>query len=196
MTETKWCGPGNKAKNENDLGYFKITDACCRDHDLCGDSIKPLGSKHGLRNLSPFVRFSLSHTHLLDLIHVFSLPLFQVFFNFLDVFCYDPRLQITFFLFSLAHNFIIDGLPMEREPNNSIFQNVFRDLYRLNNHSFANHEFNVIPSRDFFYFFFDRVGNFIILRFYVPLFEESKTLRCYSSRIIGWLHFILNIGEC
>ncbi|XP_012341011.1 phospholipase A2-like [Apis florea] len=56
VPKTKWCGPGNKAKNENDLGYFKITDACCRDHDLCGDSIKPLGSKHGLRNLSPFVR--------------------------------------------------------------------------------------------------------------------------------------------
>ncbi|XP_006616412.2 phospholipase A2-like isoform X2 [Apis dorsata] len=53
---TKWCGPGNKAKNPNDLGYFNITDACCREHDFCPDSIKAFRSKHNLWNSSIFLR--------------------------------------------------------------------------------------------------------------------------------------------
>ncbi|XP_015124799.1 phospholipase A2 [Diachasma alloeum] len=47
---TKWCGQGNKARDDNDLGRFKRTDSCCRDHDRCPDKIKGGKSKHGIRN--------------------------------------------------------------------------------------------------------------------------------------------------
>ncbi|XP_011313037.1 phospholipase A2 isoform X2 [Fopius arisanus] len=47
---TKWCGQGNKAKDENDLGKFKQTDRCCRAHDRCPDKIKGGTSKHGIEN--------------------------------------------------------------------------------------------------------------------------------------------------
>ncbi|KAJ9591052.1 hypothetical protein L9F63_027740, partial [Diploptera punctata] len=47
---TKWCGAGNNAENENDLGEFKNTDACCRTHDHCPDYILSGRIKHGLNN--------------------------------------------------------------------------------------------------------------------------------------------------
>uniref|UniRef100_A0A1V1WBH9 Putative phospholipase n=1 Tax=Superstitionia donensis TaxID=311983 RepID=A0A1V1WBH9_9SCOR len=45
---TKWCGPGNKAANESDLGWL-AADKCCRAHDHC-DSISQGKSKYGLKN--------------------------------------------------------------------------------------------------------------------------------------------------
>lgn len=32
---TKWCGPGDSAKDEDDLGETADVDRCCRSHDLC-----------------------------------------------------------------------------------------------------------------------------------------------------------------
>lgn len=53
---TKWCGPGDIAKNYNDLGTYRETDKCCREHDNCGDLILPRKSKHGLENPDSFTR--------------------------------------------------------------------------------------------------------------------------------------------
>ncbi|XP_055934082.1 uncharacterized protein LOC129963626 [Argiope bruennichi] len=53
---TKWCGAGNIAKSENDLGVAVKTDKCCRDHDRCGDYILGGRIKHGLQNDSPFTK--------------------------------------------------------------------------------------------------------------------------------------------
>ncbi|KAG9434460.1 phospholipase A2-like [Apis mellifera carnica] len=63
VPSTKWCGPGNKAKNYNDLGFNHITDACCREHDYCPDSIKALRRKHNLWNASLFLRSKCSCDH-------------------------------------------------------------------------------------------------------------------------------------
>lgn len=52
---TKWCGPGNNADNENDLGHFEETDKCCRAHDHC-DGIESGGSKYGLINDTPYTK--------------------------------------------------------------------------------------------------------------------------------------------
>ncbi|ESO95492.1 hypothetical protein LOTGIDRAFT_117034 [Lottia gigantea] len=55
---TKWCGVGNISKDYNDLGVFRETDKCCREHDYCPDYISPYQSKYGLENNSPFVRLN------------------------------------------------------------------------------------------------------------------------------------------
>uniref|UniRef100_A0A336MZ82 phospholipase A2 n=1 Tax=Culicoides sonorensis TaxID=179676 RepID=A0A336MZ82_CULSO len=36
---TKWCGPGNSAKNYDDLGENVAEDKCCRAHDNCDDHL-------------------------------------------------------------------------------------------------------------------------------------------------------------
>nr|API81336.1 venom toxin [Hemiscorpius lepturus] len=50
---TKWCGPGNSAKNYSDLGTLVEADVCCRDHDHC-DNIASQETKYGLKNKRPF----------------------------------------------------------------------------------------------------------------------------------------------
>ena len=47
---TKWCGSGDKAANDSDLGRFNETDACCREHDKCPLSIGGRETKYGLTN--------------------------------------------------------------------------------------------------------------------------------------------------
>lgn len=54
MYGTKWCGPGNKAKHDNDLGYFRNVDKCCRDHDRCPDKIHRDKQRWGVQNLIGF----------------------------------------------------------------------------------------------------------------------------------------------
>ncbi|XP_064613349.1 phospholipase A2-like [Liolophura sinensis] len=49
---TKWCGKGNLAKNNNDLGSLKKPDRCCRAHDLCSTKIKAGKTKYGIKNKS------------------------------------------------------------------------------------------------------------------------------------------------
>lgn len=48
---TKWCGPGDIAKEYDDLGSARSTDMCCRDHDHSLDNIPAFGKKHGLTNV-------------------------------------------------------------------------------------------------------------------------------------------------
>lgn len=56
MKGTKWCGPGNISKSEDDLGIFKKTDACCRTHDECPDIIEGHQTKYNLTNPNFFTR--------------------------------------------------------------------------------------------------------------------------------------------
>ncbi len=37
---TKWCGSGNLAASENDLGILSGPDRCCRTHDKCPMELK------------------------------------------------------------------------------------------------------------------------------------------------------------
>lgn len=56
---TKWCGPGNTASSEEELGHFAETDKCCRAHDHC-DGIEAGGSKYGLKNDSPYTKLEIN----------------------------------------------------------------------------------------------------------------------------------------
>ncbi|GIY23761.1 phospholipase A2 [Caerostris darwini] len=53
---TKWCGAGNIAKDDDDLGFLQDTDRCCRAHDNCDDIIEGGGTKYNLTNKSPFTK--------------------------------------------------------------------------------------------------------------------------------------------
>lgn len=57
---TKWCGPGNIAENDNDLGSERETDLCCREHDMCPDIIEAGGTKYGLTNKAHYTRLNCS----------------------------------------------------------------------------------------------------------------------------------------
>ncbi|KAG8041036.1 hypothetical protein G9C98_002024 [Cotesia typhae] len=47
---TKWCGPGNVAQDNYDLGSDRKVDMCCRDHDLCEPKIRSGETKYGIKN--------------------------------------------------------------------------------------------------------------------------------------------------
>lgn len=51
---TKWCGPGDVAKNYDDLGSASRTDSCCREHDHSGDNIPAFETKHNITNYLPY----------------------------------------------------------------------------------------------------------------------------------------------
>ncbi|GIY79658.1 phospholipase A2 [Caerostris darwini] len=51
---TKWCGSGDIATRDDDLGILADVDKCCREHDKCDDYIEGGQSKYNLTNYSPF----------------------------------------------------------------------------------------------------------------------------------------------
>lgn len=57
---TKWCGRGNIATNFSDLGHFRSTDYCCRNHDLCQVKISANSSKYGLINTANYTKMHCS----------------------------------------------------------------------------------------------------------------------------------------
>lgn len=53
---TNWCGGGNQAKSENDIGFFYLTDFCCRAHDRCFSAIPAGEEAMNLKNNGLFTR--------------------------------------------------------------------------------------------------------------------------------------------
>jgi len=47
---TRWCGRGNIARDDTELGAYEELDGCCRAHDHCRDYIRPRSEKYGLYN--------------------------------------------------------------------------------------------------------------------------------------------------
>ncbi|CAN0369752.1 unnamed protein product [Lampetra planeri] len=48
---TLWCGPGTNANSFDELGSYKKTDICCREHDHCPHSIGSFEHKYGYNNI-------------------------------------------------------------------------------------------------------------------------------------------------
>lgn len=53
---TLWCGDGNTARSEHEVGIFRNTDTCCRMHDKCPSSIPAGYTFKNLRNGGLFTR--------------------------------------------------------------------------------------------------------------------------------------------
>jgi len=47
---TLWCGRGNIARKDSDLGMYTEMDDCCRTHDSCEDYIRSKSTRYGLYN--------------------------------------------------------------------------------------------------------------------------------------------------
>ncbi|KAG5335922.1 PA2 Phospholipase, partial [Acromyrmex charruanus] len=47
---TLWCGRGNIARKDSDLGMYTEMDDCCRTHDSCEDYIRPKSTRYRLYN--------------------------------------------------------------------------------------------------------------------------------------------------
>ncbi|XP_068609406.1 group 3 secretory phospholipase A2 [Brachionichthys hirsutus] len=54
MPGTLWCGSGDKAPSNEDLGVFTDTDSCCREHDHCKHTILSFRSDFGVFNSNIF----------------------------------------------------------------------------------------------------------------------------------------------
>ena len=51
---TLWCGMGNKAENDDQLGTYRDLDSCCRTHDKCDRKVNAFAKEYGYRNWRPF----------------------------------------------------------------------------------------------------------------------------------------------
>ncbi|XP_043282216.1 phospholipase A2 isozymes PA3A/PA3B/PA5-like isoform X2 [Venturia canescens] len=93
---TKWCGNGDRAIDDKDLGYFRETDKCCREHDKCSMDIKGKETKYGLTNPDMFTR---SHCDcdkkfyecLTDVSTRMSRTIGEIYFNFLGKKCFREK---------------------------------------------------------------------------------------------------------
>ncbi|KAM4044736.1 protein PROCA1 [Anomaloglossus baeobatrachus] len=91
---TLWCGAGNNAEKESDLGDHKETDSCCRTHDHCEHVIHPFTYSYGYRN---FLWHTISHCEcdnkfkdcLRKVNNTASRVVGQAFFNVIQVQCFD-----------------------------------------------------------------------------------------------------------
>lgn len=53
---TLWCGDGNAAKSDQDLGLFHKADRCCKLHDWCPNNIESGKTFMNLDNIGIFTR--------------------------------------------------------------------------------------------------------------------------------------------
>ncbi|XP_068191064.1 group 3 secretory phospholipase A2 isoform X2 [Antennarius striatus] len=99
---TLWCGSGNKAPSNDDLGVFADTDSCCREHDHCKHTIMSFHSGFGVFNTN---MFTISHCDCDNRFHKclkeandsMSDVVGYTFFNLLKVQCFEfsHRVQCT-----------------------------------------------------------------------------------------------------
>ncbi|XP_056641907.1 group 3 secretory phospholipase A2-like [Diorhabda sublineata] len=97
---TKWCGPGNKARDYSDLGFHSKEDICCREHDMCPKSLSKGECKQGICNNSLFTR---SHCDcdaafrkcLQNVNTETANTIGAIFFNIVQVICFKERTPCT-----------------------------------------------------------------------------------------------------
>lgn len=97
---TKWCGAGDSSNDKNDVGYFYLTDNCCRLHDLCPLSLAAQESNYGLKNNGKFTRSSCDcdtkfYQCLKNVNSMLSNQIGMFYFNVLGIQCFSYDHPIT-----------------------------------------------------------------------------------------------------
>lgn len=119
---TKWCGKGNISSPEEELGMFRGTDKCCRQHDHAVDSIEPRSTKHGIVNphVWPITNCDDDHNFFDCLLNdrsasrLASACVGTIYFNIIKLKCFKETYNITCadspaaLLNPRCHNFKID----------------------------------------------------------------------------------------
>ncbi|GJQ79506.1 hypothetical protein Trydic_g16358 [Trypoxylus dichotomus] len=90
---TNWCGTGNVSSNYDDLGIFKDTDKCCREHDYCDDVILAGETKYNLTNPTFYSRLNCRcdekfKSCLKEVGSVISTKVGMIYFNLLNTQCF------------------------------------------------------------------------------------------------------------
>lgn len=78
---TVWCGTGDSAKSQKDIGLFYVTDSCCQAHDTCPKFIPAKSVLFGLKNTGTFTRYLFIHTSVF-------------FYNQIIIFCFKISLYM------------------------------------------------------------------------------------------------------
>ncbi|KAL6255291.1 hypothetical protein P5V15_013631 [Pogonomyrmex californicus] len=91
---TLWCGSGDIAKRETDLGLFKKTDACCRAHDNCKNNILAGETEVNVKNNGIFTRSACACDHafyhcLKNVSSIVSSDIGVTYFNILQPQCFQ-----------------------------------------------------------------------------------------------------------
>ncbi|XP_070162598.1 phospholipase A2-like [Polyergus mexicanus] len=91
---TFWCGGGDIAENESDLGRFNKTDTCCRAHDNCKNNILADDTEVNLINNGIFTRSACScdrefYKCLKKADNIISKTIGDTYFNILQPQCFE-----------------------------------------------------------------------------------------------------------
>ncbi|VVC35838.1 Phospholipase A2 domain,Phospholipase A2, histidine active site [Cinara cedri] len=137
---TKWCGPGNVAKNYSDLGVYREEDICCREHDHCTRTLETGQCYFNLCNTSPYTR---SHCECdkkfqkcLNKVNTSTAhTLGIIFFNIVKVMCFKEECLFggCFQTFEIIPNYHPRGRSLEILSSDhlfNIFIKIFMDFVR------------------------------------------------------------------
>lgn len=97
---TLWCGGGNQARSEHEVGLFRNTDICCKVHDKCPSFIEPGKEHKGLKNNGLFTRShcecdQLFYNCLKKIDSLVSNKIGYTYFNILRPKCFRKQYRIT-----------------------------------------------------------------------------------------------------
>ncbi|CAH1185352.1 unnamed protein product [Phyllotreta striolata] len=130
---TKWCGPGNKARDNSDLGWHWKEDMCCREHDMCPKFLAKGQCMQGICNHSHFTR---SHCDcdanfrkcLQNANTETANTIGAIFFNIIQVICFKERTPCTQWQSSNSNNLI----PFSEGPGNCAYEFEYSQKYKGN----------------------------------------------------------------
>lgn len=97
---TLWCGGGNQARSEHEVGLFRNTDICCKLHDKCPSFIEAGKEHKGLINNGLFTRShckcdQIFYDCLKNIDSLVSNKIGYTYFNILRPKCFQKQYRIT-----------------------------------------------------------------------------------------------------